>query len=150
MSDEFLKGPVERIRRLAFSVVGKPITQGSKKAYKVGNFVRIVDANEEALQDWRASVVAAARIAMDGRDGFERQTPVAVLTTFYLKRPTTIKRLWPTVPPDVEKLSRAMLDAMTIAGVYGDDSQVVRATSEKKYADRDHPIGAEVLVVELA
>ena len=41
---------------------------------------------------------------------------------FYLPRPKTVKRQWPTVRPDADKLLRAVLDLMTKAGVYCDDA----------------------------
>jgi Holliday junction resolvase RusA-like endonuclease len=51
----------------------------------------------------------------------------------------------PTVPPDLDKLIRAVLDGLT--GVaYKDDGQVVRITAVKIYAQK---IGVQIGVVEL-
>ena len=56
-----------------------------------------------------------------------------------MPRGVTVKREYPTVTPDIDKLERAVLDAMTIAGVWGDDSQVVSGTRGKRYADECAP-----------
>jgi Holliday junction resolvase RusA-like endonuclease len=40
------------------------------------------------------------------------------------------------VKPDVDKLIRAVLDALTDAGVFRDDSRVVQVSATKIYADK--------------
>lgn len=61
--------------------------------------------------------------------------PVEVKATFYLERPKTVKRDSPSVRPDVDKLLRALLDALTQSGVIGDDAQVCRVYADKTYAE---------------
>jgi Holliday junction resolvase RusA-like endonuclease len=93
------------------------------------------------LKTWREDVKAAAVDAMNGRIPFEG--PVELLVTFVLVKPKSVKRVWPFVRPDLDKLLRSTGDALTSAGVYGDDSQLVKITAQKLYGI--HP-GAEVLV----
>ena len=58
--------------------------------------------------------------------------PVRMSLDFYLSKGHTVKRLLPTVPPDLDKLIRAVLDALT--GIaYQDDAQVVELLTSKKY-----------------
>jgi Holliday junction resolvase RusA-like endonuclease len=52
-----------------------------------------------------------------------------------------VKRALPTVPPDVDKILRSLMDGITarsksgeILGVWQDDSQVVRVDVSKVYA----------------
>jgi Holliday junction resolvase RusA-like endonuclease len=61
---------------------------------------------------------------------------VKVEAVFYLTRKPTVKRELPTVPPDVDKLTRSLLDGITAKGdgVWRDDSQVVRLEVSKVYA----------------
>jgi Holliday junction resolvase RusA-like endonuclease len=47
-------------------------------------------------------------------------------------KPRTVKREHPTVPPDLDKLIRAVLDGLT-AIAYVDDSQVVEIYAKKIY-----------------
>jgi Holliday junction resolvase RusA-like endonuclease len=49
-----------------------------------------------------------------------------------MPKPRTVKRLHPTVAPDLDKLIRAALDAMT-AVAYLDDGQVTEITAMKVY-----------------
>ena len=64
--------------------------------------------------------------------------PVAVDIVFYLARPKTVKRVMPHTRPDLDQLSRAVLDALPVAGVWVDDAQVVNLHAVKVYAD-SHP-----------
>jgi Holliday junction resolvase RusA-like endonuclease len=60
--------------------------------------------------------------------------PVAITVTAYMLRGKTVKREYPTVAPDADKLLRLVGDALT--GVaYNDDKQIVEATVRKLYSD---------------
>ena len=74
---------------------------------------------------------------------------MSVRITFFMPRPKTVKRHMPTVTPDVDKLCRAVLDALTDAGVWVDDSQVVDLGATKIYASGIH-VGAHITVEGLA
>lgn len=116
---------------LAFFVEGHPVPQGSKRFVGRG---RMIEANPR-LRLWRAVVSDVARAAVGGRDPIEKGVPVRLVVRFLLPRPRTVKRVWPTVPADLDKLTRAVGDALTDAGVWVDDSQVVDLFASKRYAD---------------
>ena len=67
--------------------------------------------------------------------------PVEVQLLFYLPRPKTVRRALPEIPPDVDKLTRAALDALE--GIaYKNDAQIVSLIARKLYAggpDCDEP-----------
>ena len=123
-------------------VYGMPAPQGSKKAYAVKGRPVIVDDNPAPLRAWRSEVAAEARIAMGGPPF---GGAVEVACTFVLPRPlahySTGKNrgqvkssapLRPSTRPDVDKLARAVLDALTgIAWV--DDGQVADLYVGKVY-----------------
>lgn len=123
---------------LEFVVHGDPKPQGSKRAYVVAGRAVVVDDNKKALRDWRADVVAAACDALSdaGWPMIPPEGPFGVHLTFRLRRPKSSKREWPSVRPDAGKLSRAVEDAMTAAGVYRDDGQIVRLVVDKEYGDK--------------
>jgi len=121
--------PSESVVELSFWVPGIPVAQGSK-GYFNG---RMVETNK-GLYPWRRLVETTAELAMRGHQTIPAHVPVFVELDFYLPRPKTVTREWPTVRPDVDKLLRAVLDSMTKAGVYCDDAQVVDPHPIKRYA----------------
>lgn len=64
---------------------------------------------------------------------------VAVDLLFVMPRPKTGRRVLPAVRPDIDKLTRLVLDALTDAGVIVDDGQVTDLTVRKRYPDADQP-----------
>ena len=64
-----------------------------------------------------------------------RDVPVRVDLVFLLPKPPSRpkrRRCWPTVKPDIDKLVRAVLDALTSV-VFTDDAQVVALRVDKDY-----------------
>lgn len=93
-------------------------------------------------------MVEAATIVADEEQWLTLQGPVELDIVFYLERPKSIRiqdRPEPIVPPDIDKLVRGVADALTIAEIYEDDSQVVKLTAIKSYADLRDP-GAFIVV----
>jgi crossover junction endodeoxyribonuclease RusA len=114
-------------------VPGVPRPQGSKNAYKRGSRVVMVEANKH-LPEWRQAVYEALRAEETQFDG-----AVTVMTTFYLPRPKTNKRLRATTKPDLDKLQRAIGDSAVKAGTIVDDSYIVTWNAAKAYADGVEP-----------
>lgn len=129
---------IERhVTQTRFFVSGIPRPQGSK------SFVRgrIVEASKY-VGKWRKDVASVAS------DVYTEPTerPVVVELEFTFKRPkshVTSKgvlrdgySLYHLQRPDVDKLSRAILDALT--GIaYRDDSQVVSLAASKQWGESD-------------
>lgn len=115
----------------AFFVAGIPQPQGSKTGFVVGGRAVVVDKNPGALKPWRKQVAAiAGKSDLPQLDG-----PVRVHAVFVLPKPKSVKRDLPHVRPDLDKLARALLDGITDAGVWKDDSQVVELDTSKVYGD---------------
>jgi crossover junction endodeoxyribonuclease RusA len=111
---------------IRFSVDGTPIPQGSMK--HIGNG-RMIHSRAVDLATWRALVAQAAQKAGCAPIG----DPISITMHFRLKRPKTVKRNQPTVPPDLDKLIRGVNDGLTgIAFI--DDSQVIHIQASKSYA----------------
>lgn len=89
---------------------------------------RAIHENSHALKAWRQKIALAAKMY-----GLEKTAQaVAVYLTFVLIQPKTVTRERPSVRPDIDKLTRAVLDGLT--GIaYDDDQQVCRLRAEKIY-----------------
>lgn len=126
---------------LSVHVVGTPKQQGSKRGFVVpGKGDRkaravVVDDNKRPLKDWRTDVVLRCQAEIEAAAGVQWPLlgPVAVRLVFAMPKPARPKWPWPAVKPDIDKLERAVLDAMTDAGVWGDDAQVVDLHTVKQY-----------------
>ena len=117
-----------------FFVPGVPQPQGSKTAYVRGGRAVIVDKNPALLKPWRESVARAAAATWVHRPALAG--PVRVEASFVLPRPASVRREFPHVRPDLDKLLRALLDGITDSGeVWGDDSQVVQVQTSKVYGE---------------
>jgi Holliday junction resolvase RusA-like endonuclease len=122
---------------IEFFVEGKPVPQGSLVFMKG----RAIHAGADRLATWRADIARLGKSA----GCLPSERPIAISLIFNMIKPKTVNRQMPTVPPDLDKLIRAVLDGLT--GVaYKDDGQVVRITAVKIYGQK---IGVQIGVVEL-
>ena len=139
--------------RLDFFVPGDPAPQGSKRYLGDGRMVE----SSKRVAPWRADIRSVAEAVMKPRHEALWAAPVYVQLDFYLSRPKShygtgrnaqkIKESAPKWPgrPDVDKLARAVLDALT-GLVIADDSTVVELRASKSYGRRP---GVAVLVEEM-
>lgn len=124
-----------------FTVHGKPIPEGSTKAYPVRRSdgsvgATITHAKSTELMEWRYRIAKGygeAEGEMYGPD-----VPISIRMEFMMMRPKSVsakKRPYPTARVgDIDKLGRAVADALT--GVaYVDDSQIVQMDMVKLYSD---------------
>lgn len=126
---------------------GIPRPGGSKRVFPIkrggaytGRFI-VTDAAGQKNKDWRASVAHFGVGAMVG--GSPWVGPLEVELEFRLQRPKfhlksdgeTVRDkapAFPTVMPDVGKLARSTVDALTSI-VWVDDAQIVREVHAKVY-----------------
>lgn len=129
---------------ISFVAYGIPQPKGSTRAFvKKGRVITTSD--NPKLKDWHKIV---AFMAQTNRPEKLIQGAVSVKLKFYFLRPASVsekKRPYHTVKPDIDKLTRAVLDALK-GTIYGDDSQVVKLDLGKEYGD---PPRVEVEVGEV-
>lgn len=126
---------------LRFAVPGIPVPQGSSRAFARGGRV-VVTSDNARLRPWRSTVTAAAAEARG--DAPAMAGPIRVRLGFTFPRPAGHfgKRglrpsapVYPAVRPDLDKLVRAVLDALTESGCIRDDAQVVTLFAGKRYGE---------------
>lgn len=135
---------------IRFFVPGIPAPQGSKR--HVGRGI-LVESSKQ-LKPWRLDVTMLAQAAHHG-DPLDEAT---VAITFVFPRPRKHYRTGRhahelrtdaphrhTTKPDIDKLARAVLDALTAAGVIRDDSRVADLHVTKRYGDQP---GAHIEVAD--
>lgn len=109
-----------------------PVAQGSMVRTRYG----VRHSKPEALALFRAEVKRDLRIAAE-REAvlLPLEGALHLSATFVLPRPKSApkRRVWPVVKPDADKLLRALCDALTDAGAWIDDAQVVAMHVEKRY-----------------
>ena len=124
---------------LSFRVLGDPAPKGSKR--HVGNG-RMIESSKK-LPAWMRAVT---REATKNRPSEPIDAPVSVYMHFYLPRPKQPRYDVPAVKPDVDKLSRAVLDSLEAAGVLTNDSRVTKLRATKHYANTATPPGADITI----
>jgi Holliday junction resolvase RusA-like endonuclease len=119
-------------------VAGVPSPQGSKNAFRRGSKIVLVESSK-ALPEWRRRLVEAFTPfkGLTTNPGYENGATVSV--EFYLPRPKSVKRQYPTTKPDLDKLIRSVGDALEIGGVIDGDSKIVQWIASKRYADTMEP-----------
>jgi Holliday junction resolvase RusA-like endonuclease len=129
----------------AFLVLGTPVQQGDMTCYGTKGRHRLVHSNADALEEWRGRVEAAARKWVP--EQADKHQAIDVGITWSLLRPAghwgtgrnadTLKPSaprYPTTALDVDKLTRAVLDALQASKRLHNDAQVIDPTPRKRYA----------------
>jgi crossover junction endodeoxyribonuclease RusA len=130
---------------LTFRVYGVPAPQGSKKGFVVNGRVNMVEQSHKKLKPWREEVSDMAAKEVDGRDPLDG--PLFANITFFMKRPGKPKfEDFPAVYPDVDKLTRGVLDSLKMGGAIKDDSRIVACMATKVFAASPEEQGALITV----
>ena len=153
---------------ISFTCLGKPVSRGSKSPFvpmgKDGKWkmkpngkpvIAMLDSTKERGRDWMASLRDTARMVYRGP---LLTGPVKVSIAFVFSRKKSHYRSGrnrnllkdsapkhPTTVNDVDKLARAVLDAMK-GILWRDDSQVCKLIAEKYWGE---PAAAIVLVEQM-
>jgi crossover junction endodeoxyribonuclease RusA len=133
---------------LSVWVAGRPAPQGSKRYLGRSGGRGVMVESSKAVAPWRADVRDAFTLGIgpDARQ-WAGVAPVVVKLVFVMPRPTsTPKRRTPAAVkrPDLDKLVRAVFDAIGSAGVWADDSQVVTVHAHKRLAELGETTGVMI------
>jgi crossover junction endodeoxyribonuclease RusA len=138
---------------LSFRVDGIPAPQGSKRYLGNGAMVE----SSKRVAPWRADIRTAAEQALNGHHAGMWDAPLSVTLGFVFPRPKSHYRTGRnadqlrdkaphehTGKPDLDKLIRAVLDALT-GVVWADDAHIVELDAAKGWADDTHP-GVQITI----
>ncbi|WP_415395492.1 RusA family crossover junction endodeoxyribonuclease [Rhodococcus globerulus] len=129
--------------RIEFFVPGAPAPQGSKRHVGHGRMIE----SSKAVGPWRERVALAAHSHADGLIG----GPIGIRLKFVMPRPKSApKRTTPPAikRPDIDKISRAILDAIT-GVLIADDSQVTDLHATKRIAEINENHGVHIELTQL-
>jgi Holliday junction resolvase RusA-like endonuclease len=139
---------------LSFFVQGEPKGQPRARAFarKFGNkfMARMYDPG--TAEAWKSCIAAGIKGKIPSQPFIG---PIALDIRFFFPRPKSHFRkagLKPTAPshhsqkPDCDNAAKAVMDALTILGLWSDDKQVCRLSVSKNYAQQP---GAEISVREI-
>lgn len=132
----------------SFVVLGDPKGQPRPRAMAFGGKARVYDPG--TAEGWKGLVALAARPHLPTAP---LEGPVRVSTIFYFKRPGRLLTksapagLIPhTAKPDADNAIKAVLDSLTLVGMWRDDAQVMSLVVEKHYAERNQAPGALIQI----
>lgn len=133
-------------RELYLEIPGLPQAQGSTRIFHDKTGKPFLTSTNPKLGAYRKAI----QKAVDDIGGAEPfQCPVYLYCTFILPRPRTVDRLLPWKRPDLDKLLRAVCDALTASGVWGDDSCVCETHAIKRYVREGEEPSVVVWLKEL-
>ena len=110
--------------------------QSRLRAYRIGKFCRIVKAKPDAVTSQLERKIAGqvAFLRQDQPHLFAEGVPVRCTIEWAFPFPAAVKakdrkhHQWRTQRPDLDNLTKTVLDALTDAGAWVDDAQVVCLT----------------------
>lgn len=130
--------------QLSFFVPGIPVAKGRPRARgfirkngKLGASMYTPDKTAH----WE-NIVRDRAIAYAPPEPIDK--PIRLQMDFYMPKPKSAKkRLYPSVRPDVDNLSKALMDAMN-GIIWADDALVCQKHSSKYYATEPSQVGVSV------
>ena len=129
-----------------------PVQKGNMRAFMPKGWTRpvITDSGGKELRAWESEIRTVVANHLDARGiPCAQEQALSVEIVFYLGRAkgdfgkaglVPKARTAPSTKPDIDKLTRSVLDACT--GVaWDDDARIVRLVVEKRYATADRDVG---------
>jgi crossover junction endodeoxyribonuclease RusA len=157
-----LPGPPRVLRRITFEVSGDPMPQPRVRAFarKMGNGQAVARVYTPGTAEaWKSAIAVAARPHIPQRP---ITGGVALSVLFRIERPKShygsgrnAEVLRSAAPrfhaqkPDVDNLIKAVMDALSIIGIWEDDTQACRLIVEKRWATLAERPGATIDIEEL-
>jgi len=127
-------------------IPGPPIGKGRPRGTSIGGHVRLYTPQKTA--DWERAAALLMRQAWR-QAPCEEMVDVEIVAVFHrpkrlLRKKDPECRIWHGSKPDIDNVEKCVLDAMVMAGVIRDDSQVVSIRAISVYASKSEGPGLHV------
>jgi Holliday junction resolvase RusA-like endonuclease len=120
---------------VSFFVAGEPVPQGSITAMPAGKGQKRAYLYGKDAEAHRRVMAWRGKVAVAGAANEPIKGAVRLTLVFVLPRPPTVTRPLPSTKPDLDKLQRAVFDALQQSGLIEQDSRVVSVVADKVYQD---------------
>lgn len=124
--------------KIELKIYGEPKAQPRPKATRIGNHIRVY--NPKTARGWKGLIEREFK-----KFKIIFTDIVKVSVTYYIKRPKSLMRkkddyhpIAHGKKPDLDNLNKAVLDALTKAEIWKDDSQVQSMSATKLYASKEN------------
>ena len=114
-------------------VLGKAVAQPRHRASCRGGFARMYLPSDHPVHDYKRRIITAAHT----QNIRKIEGPVRLDLMFAFTQPKGRARQFKISKPDLDNLEKAVMDALTEAGVWCDDAQVVEKHSVKVFGATD-------------
>lgn len=123
---------------LTIEIAGVAAPKGSMRARVLPTGLPTMYHDNKKTKPWMAKVKAATVRAMSVAGIAEPYDgAVEIEYYFFLPRPKSTSREWPSVKPDLDKLVRCIDDALE-GSLLSNDSRIVRIVAAKLYGEHPH------------
>lgn len=121
-----------------------PVPKGRPRSFIQGK--RLIVTSDPKTRRFESDMRLWAQKQMQGKKPLDGA--LSVKACFFLERPKSSRRQWPTVKPDLDNFLKC-LDALN--GIcWTDDSQIVRMEATKQYAMDDAGARISILITAVA
>lgn len=126
---------------ISFIVYGEPVGKQRPRVVKNRNG-KIVAYTPSKTKVYEQTVRAAFLKELEKNESeIDLAAAKKLSIYFWLKRPKSSKRKYPTVKPDIDNLIKSVLDALN--GIaYRDDAQIIDISASKTYHDKNFSLVA--------
>lgn len=135
---------------ISFFAEGLPKGQPRPRAFAFHGKVRVYDPG--TAEGWKSCVALAAKSHLPE---MPLEGPLELGCCFYVSRPKkhflrgVLRSTAPVYihqKPDLDNLTKSVMDALTIVGMWQDDSQIAILHAGKRYCDPSQASGCQVTV----
>lgn len=134
---------------LDFIVPGNPVGKGRPRVTTRGGYARAYTPNK--TKEWEKKAASLAHWRSPPHEGKVEVIFYAVKT-----RPRDLCRrkdpsglIWRDVKPDIDNVAKCILDALVMAGVLKDDTQVVSLMGKNLFSGKDRKPFTHIVVKEV-
>lgn len=122
----------DRQHQLAVTVWGLPVAQPRHRVSCHGGFAKVYLPRDHAVHAWK-DLIAQAAVEQIEKIG-PMEGALRVHLDFMFPAPTRrAEGTWRVKKPDLDNLTKAVMDALTDAGAWQDDAQVAELNARKRY-----------------